>query len=135
MTLSGGRLGGVQPLSERMRSQNTQSQERNGLPELPKVKPVKEFIAGRARGSIWKNHSQKIGTYYKVSIRRVEPDQDGNHYLANSFWPEDLGDVATVAQQCRIWLQEKTDAFEVKGSAATKRTGKRKPRPASSDAE
>ena len=118
-----------------MRSQNTQSQERNGLPELPKATPVQEFSAGRARGSIWKNHSQKIGTYYKVSIRRVEFDDDRNAYLANSFWPEDLGDVATVAQQCRFWLQEKTEAFEANGSAEKKRSGKRKPRPAPSSAE
>ena len=118
-----------------MRSQNTQAEERDGLPELPKVKPVEEFITGRVRGSIWKNHSQKIGTYYKVSIRRVEFDDDRNAYLANSFWPEDLGDVATVAQQCRFWLQENTEAFEAKGSAEKKRSGKRKPRPESSSAE
>lgn len=119
-------------MSERMRSQNTQTQERNGLPELPKATPVQEFSAGRVRGSIWKNHSQKIGDYFKVSIRRVEFDETGSGYLANSFWPEDLGDVATVATQCRIWLQENTEAFAAKGSQATKRTAKRKPRPAES---
>jgi hypothetical protein len=58
-----------------------------------------------------------------VSIRRVEFDQDGNPHLAISFWPEDLGDLATVSTQCLIWLQENTEAFAAKGSAATKRSG------------
>ena len=115
-----------------MRSQNTQAEERNGLPELPKATPVQEFSAGRVRWSICKNQSQKIWTYFKVSIRRVEFDETGSGYLANSFWPEDLGDVATVATQCRIWLQENTEAFAAKGSQAPKRTAKRKPRPAES---
>ena len=118
-----------------MRSQNTQTEERNGLPELPRTAPFKEFQSGRVRGTIWKNLSQKGGTYYKVSLRRVEFDDDGNPYPANSFWPEDMGDVGTVAQQCRIFLQENTEAFAAKGSAATKRSGKRKPPPAPSDAE
>lgn len=115
-----------------MRSQNTQAEERNGLPELPKTAPFEEFQSGRVRGTIWKNQSQKGGTYYKVSIRRIEFDEDGNSYPANSFWPEDLKHVATVAQQCRIFLQENTEAFAAKDSAASKRSGKRKPRPAES---
>lgn len=118
-----------------MRSQNTQAEERNGLPELPKTAPFKEFQSGRVRGTIWKNLSQKAGTYFKVSIRRVEFDDDGEVRWANSFWPEDMKHVATVATQCRIFLQENTEAFAAKDSAATKRSGKRKPRPASSSAE
>ena len=118
-----------------MRSQNTQAEERNGLPELPKTAPLKEFQTGRVRGTIWKNLSQKGGTYFKVSFRRVEFDDKGKEYLAKSFWLEDLSDVATVTTQCRIFLQENTEAFAAKDSAATKRSGKRKPRPASSSAE
>jgi hypothetical protein len=37
---------------------------------------------------------------------------DERSYLANSFWPEDMKDVASVASQCRIWLEDNTDAYE-----------------------
>jgi hypothetical protein len=74
---------------------------------------VCEPESGKVRGTVWKNFSQRSGKhYYKVSIRRVEHDADGKSYLANSFWPEDMKDVASVASQCRIWLQDNTDAYE-----------------------
>jgi hypothetical protein len=76
-----------------------------------------------------------VGPFYALISSRVEFDDDGEPYPVNSFWPEDLKHVATVTTQCRIFLQENTDAFEAKGSAVTKRFGKRKPRPASSSAE
>lgn len=70
-------------------------------------------ISGRVKGTVWKNFSQRTGKhYYKMSIRRIEFDADEKSYLANSFWPEDMKDVATVASQCRIWLQDNTDAYE-----------------------
>lgn len=69
--------------------------------------------SGRVQGTVWRNFSQRTGrNYHKVSIRRIEFDADERSYLANSFWPEDMKDVATVASQCRIWLQDNTDAFE-----------------------
>ena len=92
---------------------NTVNVPANVNPKDSKGDSAYEPGSGKVRGTVWKNFSQKTGkTYYKVSIRRVEFDADGKSYLANSFWPEDLKDVATVASQCRIWLQDNTDAFE-----------------------
>jgi len=95
-----------------MSNQETKPEERNALPVLPKAAPIHEYVSGRVRGSIWKNFSKTAGTYYKVSIRRVEFDESGSVYLANSFWPEDLHDLAAVATSCRIFLHDATDAFK-----------------------
>lgn len=84
---------------------------------------------GKVRGSIWENQSLKTGkVYYKVSIRRIEQDESGDEYLANSFWPEDLKEVASVATACRIWLQDNTGVFEEQRewkAAKAKRSKKR----------
>ena len=64
----------------------------------PKGDNVCDPKPGKVRGTVWKNFSQRTGKhYYKVSLRRIEFDADGTSYLANSFWPEDMKDVASVS--------------------------------------
>ena len=72
-----------------------------------------EHEAGKIRGTVWKNFSQKTGKhYFKWTIRRIETDDGGSAHLANSFWSEDPKDVATVATAVRIWFQNNTDEVE-----------------------
>lgn len=97
-----------------MRENNAQPKNQASVPTKDqKGKAVFEPNFGKVRGSIWENQSQKTGkVYYKMSIRRIERDESGDEYLANSFWPEDLKEVASVATACRIWLQDNTGVFE-----------------------
>ena len=113
-----------------MRDNNAQPKDQASVPTRDqKGKAVFEPHFGKVRGSIWENQSQKTGkVYYKVSIRRIERDESGDEYLANSFWPEDLKEVASVATACRIWLQDNTGVFEEQRewkAAKAKRSKKR----------
>ena len=95
-----------------MKNENNTAQANVNVSRDPKGDTAHESESRKVRGTVWKNFSQRTGKhYYKVSIRRVEFDADGSAYLANSFWPEDLKDVASVATECRIWLQDNTEAF------------------------
>jgi hypothetical protein len=96
-----------------MKRENTVTQAENAtVTHDQKGEDVFNPKSGKVRGTVWKNVSPKVGVYYKVSVRRVETDANGVEHLANSFWPEDLADLASVATQCRIYLQMSTDVFE-----------------------
>ena len=98
-----------------MKRENTNAQSDNATVSFkgPKGEAVHEPQFGKVRGTVWKNLSENTGLhYYKMSIRRVETDRDGKVHLENSFWPEDMKDVAAAATSCRIWLDDNTDAFQ-----------------------
>jgi hypothetical protein len=98
-----------------MKRENTNVQPENATVgfKAPKGEAVYEPQFGKVRGTVWKNLSENTGLhYFKMSIRRVETDRDGKVHLENSFWPEDMKDVAAAATSCRIWLDDNTDAFE-----------------------
>lgn len=116
-----------------MSNQNAQSGESRGEDDFQRQGVEVQVIAsGRVLGIIYRNESQKIGTYYKVSFRRSEVDktrlQKGKPYRASSFWPEDLGDIASVATQCRYWLEHNTDAFAREVTSAGRKKRSRGPR-------
>src|SRR4051794_12739748 len=96
-----------------MKNETNTAQANATVSRDSKGETAHEAESRKVRGTVWKNLSQKSGRhYYKVSIRRVEFDADGSAYLANSFWPEDLKDVASVSTACRIWLQDNTEVFD-----------------------
>jgi hypothetical protein len=98
-----------------MNRENTNAQSDNATVGFkgPKGEAAHEPQFGKVRATVWKNLSENTGRhYYKMSIRRVETDKDGKVHLENSFWPEDMKDVAAAATSCRIWLEDNTDAFE-----------------------
>jgi hypothetical protein len=113
-----------------MKESNAQPKKQASVPTKDlKGKAVFEPSFGKVRGSVWENQSQKDGRiYYKTSVRRIERDASGDEYLANSFWPEDLDGLASVATACRIWLQDNTGVFEEQRewkAAKAKRSKKR----------
>jgi hypothetical protein len=113
-----------------MKESNAQPKNQASVPTKDlKGKAVFEPSFGKVRGSVWENQSQKDGRiYYKTSVRRIERDASGDEYLANSFWPEDLDGLASVATACRIWLQDNTGVFEEQRewkAAKAKRSKKR----------
>lgn len=98
-----------------MKQENTVTQDENESVESKneKGKSAYDKDFGRVRITVWKNFSRNTGKHYhKVSIRRVNKDKDGRDHLENSFWPEDLKDLATAATAGKIWLEDNTDEFE-----------------------
>src|SRR3954447_26719109 len=97
-----------------MKTKNRDADVRESVnPKSLKGEIAFEHESGKIRGTVWKNFSQKTGRhYYKWSIRRIETDDGGDAHLANSYWPEDPKDVATVATAVRIWFQDNTDEIE-----------------------
>jgi hypothetical protein len=118
-----------------MKNETNTAQENVTVSRDQKGETAHEAESRKVRGTVWKNFSQRSGKhYYKVSIRRVEFDADGSAYLANSFWPEDLKDVASVATGCRIWLQDNTEALaEQRKWKKEKMNRSKKPKAASTD--
>lgn len=69
-----------------------------------KRRPAHEIRLGGVKAAVWKNHSDKTGTWYSVTIARLY--KQGNSWKSSdSFGPSELPLVSKVADQATQWIQ------------------------------
>jgi hypothetical protein len=79
------------------------------------VKPVHEVRLGKIRASVWGNRTNGV-TWYSITLSRLYKDKEGNFQQAESFGPEDLPAVYTIAEELLRWyLNLKTRADTAEG--------------------
>ena len=80
----------------------TQSSEQQGQ------RPEKEFRCGTVRAAIWRNEQEQDGpavAQHSVKITRSYRDQNGEWHEVSNYFPRDLHDVITVAQQAYEYIR------------------------------
>jgi len=79
--------------------------------EKAKVMPEKKFRSGQVSASIWKNQiTLQDGTKkdtHSVSIVKNYKDKEDAWQETNSYSPNDLADLETVANECKRYLKLK----------------------------
>ena len=72
-----------------------------------KQRPVNEIRIRTLKASIWANQSQKTGTWYCVTFKRIYK-VGGVWKQTGGFGVNDLPEVSRLAEQAARWIDERT---------------------------
>jgi hypothetical protein len=69
-------------------------------------RPIEEIRLGGVKAAIWKNQSEKAGTWFSVTLSRTYKQGD-SWKQSDSFGPSELPLVINVAERAAGWIEER----------------------------